>query len=215
MRIIRLIKKNNNVLVQLDTDEQLILNYELVVRESLRKNDELSQDKIDFLIQENQKFNIRQRALNLLARRLHSSGEIRTKLRSKGFEKHLVDSVVDQLSESNLIDDRRFARAFIDEKRRIRNWSINRIRKELYKRGIRQDIIKAILTDVETDDTEKEHAFNIAIRKYKLLSQRFTDQRKIRQKLIASLLAKGFDFAICKEVTDTILGEAENDTQLE
>ena len=77
MVIAKIQKKNdNNVIVLLDNDQKLFLSYEVLLKNGLRKGSEISESHFDFLVKENQKYFIKQKAYLLLGKRLHSVYEL-------------------------------------------------------------------------------------------------------------------------------------------
>ncbi len=110
MKIQRLLKKDeSNVIVYLDNGEKLYLAKEVILMNGLRKNQEISEDHFSFLICENKKFHIKQRAFRLLGRRLHSINELRIKLLQKDYEKEIVEDVINDLIKKQYLDDYKFS----------------------------------------------------------------------------------------------------------
>jgi hypothetical protein len=69
MVIARVQKKNdNNVIVLLDNDQKLFLSYEVLLKNGLRKGSEVSESHFDYLVKENQKYFIKQKAFALLGK---------------------------------------------------------------------------------------------------------------------------------------------------
>ncbi len=84
---------------------------------------------------------IRQRALDLLARREHSEFELNRKLRSKGFPAAEVDAIVTLLTSQGKLSNARFAESYIHA-RRQKGYGPVRIRMELKARGVNEDMIE-------------------------------------------------------------------------
>ena len=78
--------------------------------------------------------------MNLLARREHSTRELRDKLLVRGFEEDEITPALQLLSQEGLLSDERFTESFI-------HWRIGRgsgplkIRAELRQRGVADEII--------------------------------------------------------------------------
>ncbi len=85
------------------------------------------------------------RGLKLLAAREHSAAELRRKLRAKGFAESLAEEVVGALQEQGLQSDQRFAEIFV-RSRLSRGYGPVRIRRDLYQRGIGDELIDEELT---------------------------------------------------------------------
>jgi regulatory protein len=87
---------------------------------------------------------LRQLALNLLARREHSVLELGRKLATRGAERELIDTLLDQLQHERLLSDARFAEAYV-RMRTERGFGPLRIRAELRERGVDEGLITAEL----------------------------------------------------------------------
>ncbi|MGR8934341.1 MAG: regulatory protein RecX [Gammaproteobacteria bacterium] len=92
---------------------------------------------------------IRERCLNLLARREHSRAELGHKLQAKGFAKHAVDAVIAVLAQEGWQSDTRFTEAFV--RQRLRDgYGPLRIRQELLQRGIDAPDMDAAVAEFAT-----------------------------------------------------------------
>src|SRR3989339_605248 len=142
MKIVK-VKKcgRNRVEILFDNDKNAALAYEVFLKNQLKLNQEISEEFLSFLFDEDQKYQVKQSALNYLARRQHSKSEIKTKLRQKKFDKTLVELTLDELEQNYYVDDRSFAKLFADEKVKAKNWGKNKIKSELIKRGVSSKII--------------------------------------------------------------------------
>jgi regulatory protein len=84
--------------------------------------------------------------MDLLARREHSEQELSRKLASRNFEPELVESTVSELVSEGLLDNVRFAEAFVHS-RYQRGQGPYKIRAELRERGIDDGLIAECLDD--------------------------------------------------------------------
>ena len=148
MIIAKIQKKNdNNVIVLLDNDQKLFLSYEVLLKNGLRKGSEISESHFDFLVKENQKFFIKQKAYALLGKRLHSVYELRTKLRQKKYDADLIQLTIDDLLNTRYLDDMKFAEMYAEEKLRLKLWGKTKLKSELMKKGISSAIITTVLEE--------------------------------------------------------------------
>lgn len=84
------------------------------------------------------------RALAMLARREHSAGEIREKLREMGGDVGLIDAVIAGLQERKLQSDERFAESFV-RSRAERGYGPRVIEMALRERGIDKESARIAL----------------------------------------------------------------------
>jgi regulatory protein len=94
---------------------------------------------------------VRVTAMNLLARREHSTQELRDKLLARGFEDDEITSVLQTLSREGLLSDERFTESFIHA-RVERGSGPVKIRAELRQRGVADEVITNWLD-------ERDHAW--------------------------------------------------------
>ncbi len=78
---------------------------------------------------------VRKTALDLLARREHSTLELKEKLVRREFDAGRVEQVLESLAQDGLLSDERFAEAFVTYRVR-RGQGPLRIRRELDQRGV-------------------------------------------------------------------------------
>jgi regulatory protein len=123
---------------------------------------------------------VRKAAYHLLARREYGRQEMVNKLRTKGFESALIDSVVEQLVTERLLSDERFVDAFV-RSRGNRGYGPRRIEAELRERGISDELsderIAAGPSEEESDWVA--HAAEVRRRKFgEELPQDFQERAK-------------------------------------
>ena len=87
---------------------------------------------------------VRKKALAMLARREHSSAELRGKLAAKGFPAEMIEGALSDLDREGWLSDERFVEMFV-RARRERGYGPMRIRAELRERGIDDAVIAAHL----------------------------------------------------------------------
>ncbi len=94
-------------------------------------------------------------AKSLIARREHSVFELRRKLLRKGLAGE-ADAVIASLSRSGLLDDQRFAHAWVSARISRKGEGRRRLVAELIKRGVSRSIAEIVVSDQLTQ--EQEHA---------------------------------------------------------
>jgi regulatory protein len=200
-------KKGRKVLVRFDDGLSILLNYEILMKNGLRINSDLSESRLDLLREENLKYEIKQSAFNLLSRRLHSSSELRTKLRQKYRQPEYIEEVISQLADNKYLDDDKFAAEFIEEKGKSKLWGSNKIKNELRKRGIKNTSLDDEFIQEHLDDSAGT-LLKAAEKKLRLLQNRNLPEDKLKQKLITYLLGKGFNYDEIKNQLDSLLSDS-------
>jgi regulatory protein len=82
--------------------------------------------------------------VTLLARRDHACGELAARLRERGFDAAVIETLVAELRDRRLLDDERYAGHFVAY-HRARGQGPMRIRRELDQLGVDSTLIEAAL----------------------------------------------------------------------
>lgn len=93
---------------------------------------------------------VRRSALDLLARREHGRHELLHKLLARGFDPHVVDSVLDALESDGLLSDVRFVEQFV-RARFQRGSGLLKFQAELRARGVDSALIERALESLAED----------------------------------------------------------------
>ena len=204
MRILSLVKKNNYVTVTFDTDEKLRLHYEVAVKCGLRKNDELTENEINSILKKEEEFSLKNSALYLLSRRLHSTFELRTKLMKKGYKKDVINPILEEFKSKGYLSDEDFAERFIEERLKKKT-GLMKIKAELFSKGVAREIIDTVLLKYADDSTLLPNAKELAIKKIHSLEHKKLEPFQIQQKLYSFLGGKGYSSEIIKQVLSELV----------
>lgn len=205
MKIIKIEKIGLNAKVFFEEEEPVSFRCELLLKSGLRKGDVIDDNFIGKLSRENEKFLTKESAFNLLSRRMHSVKELETKLRRKKYTNEAIKSVLAELAANNYLDDEKFAGEFIKEKVRSKKIGEQKLKAELIKRGIKTEIIERALSgSADKDDIEK-NAHMLAEKKMRSLAYKNLEKRKLKEKIFAFLLSKGYNFDSAKRAADKLI----------
>lgn len=209
MRItsIRQQKKNSErVSVFLDGKYAFGLDSKFLIDFDLYKGKKLEESKIGEIVRKDMGEKIKSRVLNLIARRPRSEKEIRDYISQKfyegkfdlekKFQESVVYDVLNYLKHYEYIDDRAFAKWFVQNRKEFKPRGKGLLKSELMRKGISSEIISDVL-DFEKSE-ELKMAKVIATKKLKTLSR--YDKRQKEEKLTVFLQRKGFDWDIIREV---------------
>tara|TARA_Y100001949_G_scaffold16822_1_gene12053 strand:+ start:24 stop:476 length:453 start_codon:yes stop_codon:yes gene_type:complete len=86
------------------------------------------------------------KALDLLSRREHSSKEIREKLILRFDDIVIINSVITKLEENNLINDTRFAEAYVSSRKR-KGFGPKKITFELLSKGVSESVANRMIDE--------------------------------------------------------------------
>ena len=133
-------------------------------------------------------------ALNALSRRDHSEAEIRRKLVTKYFSPDTIDEVVAGLLKAGYLNDARFARTFAECAIRNGRGYGFRIRVDLLRRGIAEDLILEVLGTLGTEYEESATLAELLARKFPDFDPRGADDRQ-KRRVLGYFQRRGFSLA--------------------
>jgi regulatory protein len=193
-KISQQVKNPERVSIFLDGKYSFSLTLDQLLDEKLKKDDELDAERVKELIKLSDEGKIRARALEWLMGRPHATREFRDYMYRKKADKDLTEKLIEEFTDKKYLNDENFARWFTELRLR-KNKSVRAIKSELASKGVSPDTIQSVVTELETDEGEKEALI-------KLVNKLSTRPRYIAdpKKLIANLISKGFKYSDIKEV---------------
>ena len=136
-------------------------------------------------------------ALNALAVRAKSRGELAAQLKRRGIPVDVANEVLDRLERSKLINDLDFARVWSRSRLSSKKISKRVLAQELRKKEVADDLIAIALDEISVDE-EYEAALQLGERKARSLANYAED---VRERRITSALArKGYNYSIISRV---------------
>lgn len=193
-------KNPDRVNIYIDGNFAFGILKEIELKYTLHENMEIDQTFIEEVLLEEEKLKARNKALSLLSYRSRSTREIIDKLLKDGFEDPIIKDTINFLRDYNLIDDSQYAKSFMKDKVRLNKYGPNRIRLELYKKGIPKEMIEDALDEYPD---EYHVAYDLAIKKMKTYKR--DDQKVLYGKLGRFLEQKGFSYDCIRKVLKDIL----------
>jgi regulatory protein len=122
--------------------------------------------------------------------------EVRGRLERRGVSEVVSEEVIRILGEQGFLDDTRFARLFVADKRALEQWGSERIRRGLFSRGIDRYLVDAALAEEPATDGPDDEAESELDRALALLRRRFPEppqDRRDRNRALGMLLRKGYE----------------------
>lgn len=91
-------------------------------------------------------------ALAYVARRMRSTHELTDYFRRKGYEEPLGTQILHKLEKLGLVDDQKFAEAWVRNRRLLKPVSKRRLTQELRQKRVADETISQVLAEDETDE---------------------------------------------------------------
>ncbi len=153
-------------------------------------------------------------AIKILMRRAHSVYEMKKALARRCEDEKLIQTVIDRLKSSNLLDDARYAKQFTRVRSESRKQGQFRIARDLRSRGIPDKYIEQALRDSAQENDPAALVRHRIERKLRLYRGEISE-KKIAS-LYRSLLAAGFPSDIVRKelfrVTREEVPESDSDS---
>ncbi len=172
--------------------------------EGLKEGQFLTEEEVQQLLERAELFKAWEASLRLLKFRPRSEQEIRMRL-SRKFPQELVEKTIASLREKGFLDDRFFARYWVENRKEFKPSGFKKLRYELRAKGIAPEIIREVLEGVDFE----EEAYKAALRK----AQRWRnlDEIPFKKKMADFLARQGFSFDIIEEVLPRVWREIQQE----
>jgi len=121
-------------------DNQLNIGQELDDRQLKELKRQSADDKV---------YNL---ALRYVAIRMRSEWEIHSYLERKKVSPALVNTILNRLSDYGYVDDKKFAEAWVNNRRLLRPTSLRKLQQELRTKRVSSEVIEQVLAGGETDE---------------------------------------------------------------
>ena len=189
-------RNDKRVNIYLDGEYFISIFKELVFTFSLKKGMEIDRDYLNSLLEDEMYLKAKDKALSILSRADQSEKKIREKL-STDYTEDVVEKVIEFLKNYNFINDSMLAERIVNDNVNIGKFGPNRIKQNLYRKGIDQSIIDEAVSSIDRYE-EYENAKYLAEKRMKRL--KCEDKRKDYQKVYQHLAYKGFSYDIINRV---------------
>ena len=193
-------KNDDRVNIYIDEEFAFGLSLELVYTNSLKKGMEVDTDFLNDVVLAEEQIKANNVALRFLGYRQRSEKEIRDRLYKDDFDEDIIENAIEYLNRNELLNDFEFAKSFMKDKVNLSNHGPQKIRYDLYQKGIDKEIIDEVL---ELDDSEYDRCLEAAEKK--IYSYRNDDNRTKYRKLSGFLQRRGFSFSVIKDVLGELI----------
>jgi regulatory protein len=196
------VQQKNKDRVNVYIDGRFAFGLAAIEAARLRRDQQLSDEEIAALQDRDEAHKAHESALRYLDYRPRSIDEIRRHLKGKGFEPDVIDEVVERLADVGLLDDRAFARYWLENRADFRPRGERALRQELRLKGVPDDVIAEALSEGHSED---EAAYRAAVAQARQV--RTADPVEFRRKIEAHLVRRGFSYDAARDATARVWRE--------
>lgn len=181
--------KKNIYNVYLSNGEVLELNGKVITDNELLIKKDIDNELYDKLKRDNTICILVDTSVKYIDRRLRSINELRDYLKNKEEDTIIIEEVIDKLIDYKYLDDDRFTKAFIKDKLNFTNWGDYKIKNELKRLGVNEEIIYNNMTSI--DDNICYERINKIIDKDISTNKKYSGI-KLKNKIYNHLLTLGY-----------------------
>ncbi len=179
---------NGQYKIYLSDGTILKINSDVIINNNLLYKKEMDNTLLNKILKENDNANIYNKCVKYISVRLRSKKEIIDYLKKLNIDN--TADIIDKLTKNNLINDEVFTKAFIKDKINFTSYGPYRIRQELNKYNIDNEIIDKYINDIDeeilVDKVDKQ--INKMIK-----SNRKYSGNILKSKIYNNLYNNGFD----------------------
>lgn len=135
------------------------------------------------------------RVMDLISRRPRSKWEITDYLKRKSYKTDEIDKILNILDDKGYIDDKDFARRWVESRRLLKSTSKRKLSLELRQKRVSDETISEVIENDETNDLD--------VIKELIIKKRQQTRYKDRDKLMAYLMRQGFNYGDVKDAIDS------------
>ena len=144
-------------------------------------------------------------ALNALARRAMSMGDMRDRIRRRGHSNVVAEQVVEHLVQRGWLDDEQFGRAYIEQLRSQKPAGPRLIAYKLRQKKLDANLIQRLIQDSGDAEADAAGARRLAEQKLRSTTMRKADPASRKRRLWSMLARRGFTpdviMSVMREVT--------------
>ncbi len=191
-------KSKKRVNVYLDGKFGFGLDLENFIKFGLKLEQELSEEEIREILKKAEFQKTLDRLLKFAMLRPRSKREVTNWLRRKKVNERLHKDLFNRLKRLDLIDDKRFAEWWVEQRISFRPRGKRALSCELREKGIDREIISQVLEKADIDEMKLARKL-IEKKNYRWQS---LARLEARQKMSGFLARKGFSWEIIRKVTE-------------
>lgn len=211
-------QKNNPHRFNIFLDGQFAFgaDEDLVVERRLVTGKEINPSDLEKILSEAEVGKLVEKVYGLLNVRYRSEKEIRDYMRNLSFKRKIkdkdelsevvVEALIEKLKKRDLINDLRFAKEWIEARRKSKQKGINALKSELFQKGINREIVDEVLSAENSDASSEETLAKDALEK-KMRIWKNLPEMEFKQKALSFLMRKGFNYDLAKQVVENSIRE--------
>ncbi len=202
-RVSAITKAGSRVRVELENGQSYLLKKTDLADFPMQENSEVDEKAFHRFVLLHQYPDALNTAVAMLARRACSRKEISDKLAARGFCEEVAALVLFKLEKEKLLNDQDFSEQWV-RYRSGGNYGPAKIYRELRYKGVDEETAREAVSAVD-EKTQSQAAFDLAVKGFRK-AKPGEDFRKVRQRILRSLVSRGFDWETACDACDRASG---------
>lgn len=186
--------------LQLDNYEKIFTYEEIILSEELLISKEITSLQLKKIEDMNKYYDCYYMTLKIIKRVSKTRYELYMKLK-ENYDSEIINKVLDKLEKQNYINDSLYANSYLNNQINTTYHGPYRIRKDMEKKGIANDIINDIMLQY-TDDIQLAKIKKIVNKK--ITSNHNKSNNALMHKIKSDLQMDGFDLSLINSVISNI-----------
>ncbi len=199
------VQRRNRGRVNVYIDGNFGFGLAVILAATLHIGQEISKEDIAELQERDAVEAAYEKCLNYLSYRPHSRQEVERYLAKKDIQDSTVEEVVERLERQHLIDDREFARFWVENRETFRPRGRYALQYELWQKGVSSDAIDAALIDVDEEASAQRAAEKYVRRLVGL------DRDTYYRRLLSYLQRRGFGYGVSRQIVDQLWSKLDDE----
>jgi len=184
---------SNKIKILFNEGKSLTLNKSFFIDINLSVGMQLSLSEVESLEKRSQLAEAENYLKKTISKYMQPASLLKIKLIKKGFQQQIIDITIEKLTEQGFIDDYEFAKAWISYRMERHPESKKKLYAELQKRRISNHVSKLVISEIFTEETEKNCIKEIIEKKL------LKNSELPKEDLAKILLSRGFSPEMFKE----------------
>lgn len=202
MKITKLKKlSNGKYKIELSNGNKITTYDEVILKYNLLYKKEIDMSLIKDLTQDNNYYDNYNKAIKFIGIRFRSTYEITKFLEKKGVSNEHISKIIKKLSKIGLLNDEKFAKAYISDRINLSTSGPNKIRKELLEHKIDPNLIEDNICKIDDDIVRQKLSKQM---KKKIDSNHKYSNYMLKQKLFNYFLKLGYDTMMIEETFQSL-----------
>lgn len=186
---------------------ELILYEDVIIKHGLLLNKDITLELLETIIEENKYYEVYNLSLSLIEIKMRTENELKNNLEKKGFEKQLIEEVIERLKKEGYINEKQYIEAYINDKLNLSKEGPFKIKRDLLNLELPEPLIEDYLNQIPYN-IWKEKLEKIINKRINLMKSK--SLYTIKTKLKVELFNLGYQSELIDELLNNVTKDETN-----